>query len=70
MSAGGGTTTFVTDAAGFVGMELVKVLVASGHQVIGLTSSAEAAHRVRRAGAVAVIGDLGRPGQWQDEARY
>jgi nucleoside-diphosphate-sugar epimerase len=68
MSAGGGTTTFVTDAAGFVGMELVKVLVASGHQVIGLTSSAEAAHRVRRAGAVAVIGDLGRPGQWQDEA--
>lgn len=68
MSVGGGTTTFVTDAAGFVGMELVKVLVGSGHQVIGLTSSAEAARRVRRAGAVAVIGDLGRPGQWQDEA--
>jgi len=68
MTVGGGATTFVTDAAGFVGMELVKVLVALGHQVIGLTPSVEAAHRVRKTGAMAIIGDPRNPGQWQDEA--
>jgi len=68
MAVDGGATTFVTDAAGFVGMELVKVLVAGGHQVFGLTPSVEAAQRVRRAGATAVMGDLVNPGQWQDEA--
>ena len=47
---------------------LVKVLVARGHQVFGLTPSAEAAQRVRRAGAVPVMGDLLEPGKWQDEA--
>ena len=68
MSVAGGVSTFVTDAAGFVGLELVKVLVAAGHQVFGLTASVEAALRVRRAGATAVMGDLLKPGQWQDEA--
>ena len=61
-------TTFVTDAAGFLGTELVMVLVAQGHRVLGLTSSGEAAERVRRAGAIPVMGDLLAPGQWQDEA--
>jgi nucleoside-diphosphate-sugar epimerase len=61
-------TTFVTGAAGFIGAELVKVLIARGHQVFGLTRSAEAAERVRRAGATPVMGDLLDPGQWQDEA--
>jgi nucleoside-diphosphate-sugar epimerase len=61
-------TTFVTGAAGFVGTELVKVLVARGHQVFGLTPSVEAAERVRRAGAVPVMGNLLQPGQWQNEA--
>jgi nucleoside-diphosphate-sugar epimerase len=61
-------TTFVTGAAGFIGTELVKVLRARGHQVFGLAQSVEAAHRVRRAGAIAVMGDLLEPGQWQDEA--
>lgn len=32
-------TTFVTDAEGFIGSELVKVLVARRHQVFGLTDS-------------------------------
>ena len=61
-------TTFVTGAAGFIGSELVKVLVARRHRVFGLTDSAEAAERVRRAGGVPVMGDLLEPGSWQDEA--
>jgi len=68
MTIGGGITSFVTNAAGFVGTELVKVLVAGGHQVIGLVPSVEAAQRVRQAGATAVLGELSKPGQWQDEA--
>jgi len=61
-------TSFVTGAAGFIGSELVKVLVARRHRVFGLINSAEAAARVRRAGGVPVIGDLLEPGPWQDEA--
>jgi nucleoside-diphosphate-sugar epimerase len=61
-------TAFVTGAGGFIGTELVKVLVARRHRVFGLTPSLEAAERVRRAGAVPVMGDLLEPGQWQDEA--
>jgi len=61
-------TTFVTGAAGFIGSELIKVLMAHGHPVVGLTPSPDAAQRVRRAGAIPVTGDLLQPGQWQDEA--
>jgi uncharacterized protein len=62
-------TTFITGADGFIGTELVKVLVAGGHQVFGLARSVEVAQRLRRAGAVAVMGDLLEPGLWQDEAQ-
>jgi NAD(P)-dependent dehydrogenase (short-subunit alcohol dehydrogenase family) len=51
-------TTFVTGAAGFIGTELVKVLIAGGHQVFALAQCTETAERVRRAGAVPVMGDL------------
>jgi nucleoside-diphosphate-sugar epimerase len=68
MAASAGVTAFVTGAGGFIGMELVKVLVARGHHVIGLTGSLESTARVRRAGAMAVMGDLLEPGVWQDEA--
>jgi len=68
MAAEAGATTFVTGAAGFIGTELVKLLVARGHHVLGLTRSLDSAERVRRAGAMAVVGDLSEPGQWQDEA--
>jgi nucleoside-diphosphate-sugar epimerase len=61
-------TTFVTAADGFIGTELVKVLTAGGHQVLGLADSIGAADRLRRIGATAVMGDLLVPGQWQDEA--
>jgi nucleoside-diphosphate-sugar epimerase len=62
-----GETAFVTGAAGFVGIELIKVLVARGHRVLGLTPSLDAAQCVRRAGGVPVMGDLLEPGRWQDE---
>jgi len=68
MTGDAAPTAFVTGASGFIGAELVKVLVAGGRQVFGLTRSAEGAQRVRRAGAVPVMGDLLEPGQWQDEA--
>jgi uncharacterized protein len=61
-------TAFITGAAGFIGTELVRLLVARGQQVFGLTRSTEAAQRVRRAGAVPVMGNLLEPGLWQDEA--
>ena len=61
-------TIFVTGAAGFIGTALVRVLLAGGHEVYGLTPSAEAAQHVRRLGAVPVMGDLLHPGQWQDLA--
>lgn len=67
MAAGASATTFLTEADGFIGTALVKVLVAQGHPVFGLTKSLEAAERLRRAGATPVMGDLLTPGQWQDE---
>jgi len=68
MAIGAATTAFVTEAGGFIGTELVKVLAARGIQVIGLVQSVQAAQRVRRAGATPVMGDPLTPGQWQDEA--
>jgi nucleoside-diphosphate-sugar epimerase len=68
MSTGEKATTFVTGAAGFIGAELVRVLVARGHRVFCLAPSLEAAERIRRAGAVAIMGNLLEAGQWQDEA--
>ena len=68
MATGTQATTFVTGTSGFIGSELVKVLVARRHQVFGLTESVEAAERLRSAGGVPVMGDLLEPGPWQDEA--
>ena len=67
MAGAAGVTAFVTEADGFIGGELVKILVAGGHQVFGLTKSLDARDRVRRAGATPVVGDLLTPGKWQDE---
>lgn len=69
MEIGARATAFVTEADSFVGTELIKVLVAGGHEVSGLARSLEAAERVRRAGATAAIGNLAVPGPWQDEAQ-
>ena len=61
-------TVFVTGADGFLGTELVKVLVTRGHQVCALTRSVETAQSLRQVGAMPVVGDLLTPGRWQDEA--
>jgi hypothetical protein len=68
MARDAGTTVFITGAGRFIGIELVKLLVARGDRVFGLVESADAARRVRQAGGVPVLGDLLQPGRWQDEA--
>jgi nucleoside-diphosphate-sugar epimerase len=68
MAPATGATVFVTGAAGFVGTELVKVLVARGSQVFGLAPTLDAAERVRLAGAKPLIGNLLEAGPWQDAA--
>lgn len=61
-------TTFVTGSDGFLGTELVKLMVSRGHRVFALTRSVEGAETMRRIGALPVIGDPLTPGRWQDEA--
>jgi nucleoside-diphosphate-sugar epimerase len=68
MTSDVGATTFVTGAEGFIGAALVELLVARGRRVLGLAETPEGADRLRRAGAVPVMGDLRQPGRWQDEA--
>jgi nucleoside-diphosphate-sugar epimerase len=48
---------FVCGATGAIGRRLVPMLVAAGHEVTGLTRSAERAEGVRAAGARAVVAD-------------
>ena len=63
MSGEAATTAFVTGATGFLGSELIRLLVARGCQVFALAGSAESARHLRRGGAVAVAGDLRVPGR-------
>jgi nucleoside-diphosphate-sugar epimerase len=49
---------FVTGAAGFIGMELVKELIDAGHQVRGLTRSEAGAEQLKAAGAEVHHGNL------------
>src|SRR5262245_12119790 len=68
MSGPAVATAFVTEAAGFLGTALVRVLVRRGIRVVGLTRTRETAELVRSCGATAVLGDLLQAGRWQDEA--
>ena len=49
---------FVTGATGFIGTELVKELIASGHQVRALTRSDAGVEQLQAVGAEALRGDL------------
>jgi hypothetical protein len=68
MAGNARATAFVTGSDGFLGTELVKLLVSRGHRVLALTRSADGAEILRRIGAMPVIGDPLIPGRWQDEA--
>lgn len=49
---------FVTGASGFIGAAVVKDLIASGHQVVGLARSDASANAVKALGAEVLRGDL------------
>lgn len=56
---------FVTGGSGFAGRHIITRLLAEGHSVQALARSPEAAEKVIRAGAQAVLGDLGdTSGAW------
>ena len=49
---------FVAGASGVIGVELVPLLVAAGHEVTGMTRSPEKADRIRTLGAEPVVCDV------------
>ena len=52
---------FLTGATGFIGSQIVPQLIGAGHQVVGLTRSADGAEALRKAGAESYHGVLEEP---------
>ena len=52
---------FVSGATGFIGTELVRQLVAAGHEVIGLARTPARAQVLESLGASAIVGDIRDP---------
>jgi len=52
---------FVTGATGFIGREVVKELLGSGHHVLGLARNQAAANQLIQEGASVFYGDLSHP---------
>ncbi|EPY50081.1 NAD dependent epimerase/dehydratase [Schizosaccharomyces cryophilus OY26] len=49
---------FVTGATGFIGSEIVRQLIAAGHEVVGLVRSEESAAKLKTAGGIPHLGTL------------
>ena len=49
---------FVTGATGFLGFEIVKELIAGGHEVTGLARSEASAKKLTGVGAEVLRGDI------------
>ncbi|TPL43097.1 SDR family oxidoreductase [Mesorhizobium sp. B2-4-6] len=59
---------FVTGATGWIGSAVVKELVSAGHQVTGLTTTADGAERLKKLGAKARVGRLAQHDLLRDAA--
>jgi nucleoside-diphosphate-sugar epimerase len=59
---------FVTGATGWVGSAVVKDLLSSGHEVVGLTTTSEGARKLQALGAKARVGRLGEHDLLRDAA--
>ena len=66
LAAFGGRRVAVTGAGGFIGGALCRRLASAGAQVIGIDASADAAERIRGAGAVPVTADVTDGGTMRD----
>src|SRR5437764_8818735 len=49
---------FLAGASGVIGLRLVPLLVAAGHEVVGMTRSADKAERLRKLGAEPAVCDV------------
>lgn len=59
---------FLTGATGYVGAAVLEALIKAGHQVTALVRNGERATELRAKGVSPVVGALGDPAGWRDEA--